>query len=129
MEIVHENVQRAEANLKELEERRDISGREEHLIAFNKAQAEYIQSLAKEDAFIKQCSRIKWLKEGDSNTHLLYASWAEKRVQLTITRIKSSSGSWLDQPGEIAQEAVDFLNHYSLTILMGRCKLETNCLI
>ncbi|GAV86428.1 hypothetical protein CFOL_v3_29859 [Cephalotus follicularis] len=43
----------------------------------------------------KQKSRVKWLKEGDSNTGYFHKMAALRRARNHITRIQSRSGGWL----------------------------------
>ena len=65
-------------------------------------------ALADKEAFWKQRSWIKWLKDGDRNTKFFHDTTLEKRSRLYISRIKNDMGIWLERQEEIQDEAVWF---------------------
>ena len=55
--------------------------------------------------------RVKWLKEGESNSKFFHCSLQEKKQQLHITQIKKSHGDWVDNLGDIENEGVVFFQN------------------
>lgn len=107
---IFHNLSRAEDDLKSKELLFQATNREEDLISLNLCQATYFRALADEEMFWKQKARIKWLTEGDHNTKLFQAAVKDRRVRSTITRIKDSNGSWIDDPAALQAHALDFFS-------------------
>ncbi|XP_071939156.1 uncharacterized protein [Coffea arabica] len=56
----------------------------------------------------RQKARIKWAKDGDSNTRFFHVSVWDKRAKLTIHRIKDEAGLWVEEEEQIAAVAERF---------------------
>lgn len=78
--------------------------------ALHKARAELRRCLSIEDQFWQQKAKIKWLKDGDSNSKFFHSVVAERRMKAVIHRIKTSHGHWVSDEEDIAAEAVAFFS-------------------
>ncbi|XP_071925054.1 uncharacterized protein [Coffea arabica] len=74
----------------------------------HRAKACLLQSLRVEEDYWHQKARLRWLKDGDSNTRYFHASVREKRSKLAIHRIKDEGGIWMEDEDRIGQAAVCF---------------------
>lgn len=81
------------------------------LLAIHHAQALYLRTLSKEEAFWKQKARVKWLEDGDRNTNFYHASFSSKRAKLSIHRIKDGAGVWIEDLDLIRQNAAAFFQN------------------
>nr|XP_009595817.1 uncharacterized protein LOC104092037 [Nicotiana tomentosiformis]XP_016483177.1 PREDICTED: uncharacterized protein LOC107803898 [Nicotiana tabacum] len=68
---------------------------EEHMTELHKAQTQYTRWLKAEETMLKQKANIKWLEEGDSNSKYFHAIINERRRRLTLHKIKTQDGQWL----------------------------------
>lgn len=72
------------------------TGLKADLVALNRAQASLFQHLAEKEIFLKKKSCLKWLKEGDQNTHLFHSTLVQHRSRQFIGRFQDNSGKWLE---------------------------------
>lgn len=105
---VFQNVLQAEQEVKQRELQYDVSQQSVDLEVLNLTQAKLLKFLAEEEVFLRQKSRVTWLKEGDSNSKFLHASILEKRSKSCICRIKNFQGVWLEDQTQIVQHAMEF---------------------
>ncbi|GLU22290.1 hypothetical protein SLE2022_383780 [Rubroshorea leprosula] len=86
-----------------------LSAPHEELILVEQEQAKKVTelSLAKE-AYLKQKSRVQWLKEGDQNTTYFHKVMKVRRSRNMIREMYSDDGELLTQYVDIAKEAVGF---------------------
>ena len=76
-----------------------------HWLSLQEARAILKNSLVREEAFWKQKSRVKWLKDGDTNSKYFHSVVAERRAKSIIHRIKNDQGEWISDEGHISAEA------------------------
>ncbi|BFG22931.1 hypothetical protein CerSpe_092050 [Prunus speciosa] len=57
-----------------------------------------------EELYWKQRSRVKWLKEGDTNSRFFHLTTIQRRQNNHILRIKNSQGSWLVREHDVCLE-------------------------
>ncbi|XP_019157584.1 PREDICTED: uncharacterized protein LOC109154196 [Ipomoea nil] len=78
--------------------------------SLHKLQADLLQALKQEEMFWKQKARVKWLKEGDSNTRFFHAVVKDRHRRQRISAIKSGTGELLTTQPAIQTEAVSFFS-------------------
>ena len=59
-----------------------------------------------EEGFLKQKSRIQWLKLGDQNTSFFHKSVKARNSRNTITSITLETGDRIEDPNTIKQEVI-----------------------
>ena len=64
--------------------------------------------LAREEAMMKQRSRVQWLAEGDRNTAFFHAKARERSRTNKIISLKNDSGSYVSSRAEIESLAINF---------------------
>ncbi|XP_071917025.1 uncharacterized protein [Coffea arabica] len=74
----------------------------------HRAQAQLLSSLRHNEEFWQQKARIKWAKDGDSNTSFFHAAVQDKRAKLAIHRIKDNAWTWVEEDEQIAAVAERF---------------------
>ncbi|XP_027096071.1 uncharacterized protein [Coffea arabica] len=79
-----------------------------HWLSLQEARANLKNSLVREEAFWKQKSRVKWLKDGDTNSKYFHSVVAERRAKSIIHRIKNDQGEWISDEDHISAEAEKF---------------------
>lgn len=65
------------------------------------------EKLETEENYWKQRANVKWLTEGDRNTHFFHQSVKNRRQKLHLHRLKNSNGQWIATAAEIEKEAVE----------------------
>ncbi|XP_019164595.1 PREDICTED: uncharacterized protein LOC109160804 [Ipomoea nil] len=78
--------------------------------SLHKLQADLLQALKQEEMFWKQKARVKWLKEGDSNTRFFHAVVKDRHQRQRISAIKSGTGELLTTQPAIQTEEVSFFS-------------------
>nr|XP_009757417.1 PREDICTED: uncharacterized protein LOC104210257 [Nicotiana sylvestris] len=71
-----------------------------------KVQAELVKNLALEEKFWKQKAGMQWFNDGDRNTKLFHAHVNGRRKRLQLKRIQNTTGVWIEDNEEMANEAV-----------------------
>jgi hypothetical protein len=64
--------------------------------------------LLQEEIWIKQRSRVQWLKAGDKNSSYFHAQAAQRKRINKITTLQREDGSWCDSDQEIHDEVQSF---------------------
>jgi hypothetical protein len=75
----------------------------------NKLQTELSQILKKEELMWFQCSRAKWLMDGDRNTRYYHIKTIRRRRRNNIVMLKNDQGDWVED-NNLLQEMVN--NYY-----------------
>ncbi|GAV62355.1 hypothetical protein CFOL_v3_05879, partial [Cephalotus follicularis] len=70
------------------------------------------KSKEEEESFLKQKSRITWLRLGDSNNKIFHRSVSALHHRNHIGRLQRSDGSWACSSAEIEQVAVDHFSDF-----------------
>ena len=65
--------------------------------------------LERKRGFLKQKSRIKWLKLGDQNTNFFHKAVKARNSKNSIKSITLDNGCRIEDPASIGQE---FVNHF-----------------
>ncbi|MDD0148395.1 hypothetical protein PSY31_22045, partial [Shigella flexneri] len=104
---IFQNLRESEDKLLELEATYDHTGLLTDRMALNKAQAVNKQMLIAEEIFSRQKSRIKWLKEGDSNTAFFHRTVQVARQRQNTHKLKNDMDDWVDTPEGVASLLVD----------------------
>ncbi|KAH0776232.1 hypothetical protein KY290_007643 [Solanum tuberosum] len=73
-----------------------------------RAHAEHKKYLHFEEIFWQQKSGYDWFKSGEKNTRFFHSIVKGRRRKLQIQRIQNDQGAWLNEAGDIAEEAVIF---------------------
>ncbi|XP_071928018.1 uncharacterized protein [Coffea arabica] len=107
---VIDNVRSAEMAVQRAEEVVDQDDSEECQIELKKAQAELRYALSIEEQFWRQKARVKWLRQGDTNSKYFHAIVRQRRAQAMIHRIKKANGVWVDNEADIASEATTYFS-------------------
>ncbi|GAV70694.1 Exo_endo_phos domain-containing protein [Cephalotus follicularis] len=63
-----------------------------------------------EESFLKQKSRISWLRLGDSNTKFFHRTVSALHHRNHIGKLQKSDGSWISSQPEIEQEVVAYFS-------------------
>jgi hypothetical protein len=66
------------------------------------------EALRQEEIWLKQRSRVLWLREGDRNMGYFQAQAAQRKRQNRITSLEDSNGQILQEPEEVKKEVGDF---------------------
>ncbi|GKU90953.1 hypothetical protein SLEP1_g4891 [Rubroshorea leprosula] len=86
-----------------------LSNSQEDLVIIEQEQAKRVADLTfAEEAFLKQKSRVHWLKEGDQNTTYFHKILKIRRCKNSIRELHSDDGKVLTQHADIAREAIAF---------------------
>jgi hypothetical protein len=64
--------------------------------------------LYQEEIWIKQRSRVNWLKSGDRNTAYFHAFASQRKRINTISTLQREDGSWCDDAEEVKEEVQGF---------------------
>lgn len=64
----------------------------------------------REEMFWWQRSRVGWLKSGDRNTMFFHSSTVQRRMRNKVTKLKSTTGLWLEKEDEINEALTSFYN-------------------
>ena len=64
--------------------------------------------LDKEGRMQSQRSRVRWVSQGDSNTKYFHSRATQRHRKNKILGIKDETGTWQDQPTEIAAVLVNY---------------------
>lgn len=74
------------------------------------------QLWSQDESFWQQMSRIRWLKEGDTNTSFFHQSTMYRRRRNKVVTLKDCSGEWVDNP-RVVQSIIDnhFIDLFTLT--------------
>jgi hypothetical protein len=64
--------------------------------------------LFQEEIWVKQRSRINWLKLGDRNTAYFHAHVAQRRRMNAIMALQREDGTWCDEPESVKEEVQGF---------------------
>lgn len=59
--------------------------------------------------YLKQQSKVTWLKLGDDNTRYFFFMIKHRRLKLATTQLKDENGQWHTDPDSIA---LIFVNYY-----------------
>ncbi|XP_027118647.1 uncharacterized protein [Coffea arabica] len=102
------NIARAEDEVRHAELRLEEVENEETRMHWSHAQAKLLKCLADEETIWKQKAKVKWLKDGDANTRFFHSKLLDKLAKLSIRRIKSSEGSYIEDDQDIGAEAVSY---------------------
>lgn len=71
-----------------------------------------LQSLSKKEKIMwLQRSRTSWLKEGDKNTSFFHRTATGRRKRNRITRIRNSTGVWIEDPTSIEKVFTDYFRN------------------
>lgn len=89
----------------------ELNNSGENLATLLHAQAHYQIQLGHEEAFWKQKSRLKWLKEGNGNTKVFYVSVWQTQRKLHIHSISNIDGTLLDNEEYIKPAAVQYFQN------------------
>lgn len=111
---IFHKVKEAEDEVTRLEHQFDISASMEDRIKLSESRAKFQRAIIAEESFLKQQSSIRWIHEGDANTRFFHGMIRKKRQSCHIHRIKNTSGSWITEPLEIANSAVQFFQNLLL---------------
>ena len=84
---VFNKVKKAEQDVLSKERAYDTSGSVQDRSALQLAKAHLLQALACEESFLRQQSRVKWIKEGDANSRFFHAMARQKHHHLGMHRI------------------------------------------
>ncbi|XP_022891945.1 uncharacterized protein LOC111406805 [Olea europaea var. sylvestris] len=71
--------------------------------------------IRREESFLAQKTKVKWIKEGDANTKFFHASIAKRRKKSWNYSMTLQDGSKLDSPQSVHDGAIDYF-HELLTI-------------
>ncbi|XP_027178157.1 uncharacterized protein LOC113777323 [Coffea eugenioides] len=107
---VFEAVKVAEAKMVLAETVAESENSEEAHISLQEMQAGFQHALAIDEQFWSQKACVKWLSNGDRNSKFFHAVVRQSRVQGMIYRIKTQMGSWVEEDGDIATEAIRFFS-------------------
>ncbi|CAL5404679.1 unnamed protein product [Camellia sinensis] len=77
---------------------------EDNILEQSSIQAELEVSLAREEMFFHQRSRVNWLSYGDKNSAFFFATFIQQRQRNQLLRLQSEEGVWLDSDEEINQQ-------------------------
>ncbi|KAA3461966.1 reverse transcriptase [Gossypium australe] len=61
--------------------------------------------------YAKEESRIRWLKEGDKNTHFFYVCATERIKKNNIEKLKDSYGNWKHDKDEICKVVCEYFQN------------------
>lgn len=75
-----------------------------------RAQAEVKRYLHFEEIFWQQKAGFDWFENGDKNTRFFHSIVKGRRKRLHLNRIRNSEGTWIEEEGDIATEAINFYN-------------------
>ncbi|CAM8882279.1 unnamed protein product [Rhodiola kirilowii] len=108
-------------NLKDQLEVIRMKPREESVVK----EEEYLVSQLKEwrlreEIYWRQRSREEWLKEGDRNTKFFHAKASHRRKINSLEGIKDSSGRWLKEEKEIAEQVRSYFGGLFESSIKGR---------
>ena len=84
--------------------------------------AEYAQAARNEESFLKQKSRVLWLKEGDHNSAFFFKTMASRRNRKRILSLQTSNGSTVEGEEAVGNEAINF---YKNLLGKTRCTIPT----
>ncbi|GLT68045.1 hypothetical protein SLA2020_403080 [Shorea laevis] len=105
---LHDRVQKEIAKLHAIQTDL-LTSPHEDLAMIEQEQARKVADLTlAEEAFLKQKSRVHWLKEGDQNTSYFHKVLKVKRGKSKIRELQTMDGRRISQPREIATEATQF---------------------
>lgn len=68
----------------------------------------FIRHIKKEESFWRQKIGLMWFTDGNSNIRFLHSEINSRRKKLHLTRIHKQDGTWLENSGDIAAEAIQF---------------------
>ncbi|GKV19260.1 hypothetical protein SLEP1_g29545 [Rubroshorea leprosula] len=86
-----------------------LSKPQEDLVIIEQEQAKRLADLTfAEEAFLKQKSRVHWLKEGDQNTTYFHKILKIRRCKNSIKELHSDDGKVFTQHVDIARKAIAF---------------------
>ncbi|XP_049406079.1 uncharacterized protein LOC125869665 [Solanum stenotomum] len=75
-----------------------------------RAQAEVKRYLHFEEIFWQKKAGYDWFENGDKITKFFHSMVKGRRKRLHLNRIRNSKGTWIEEEGEIATEAINFYN-------------------
>ncbi|CAI9094473.1 OLC1v1030219C1 [Oldenlandia corymbosa var. corymbosa] len=107
---VFANLKAAEKKVQDLEGVYDSTGVIQDRVRLNAAKANLLMKIKEHDDFWSQKMKIKWMKEGDSNTSFFHASLKERRGRQGIFKIQAENGDMLTRPLDIEQEVISFFS-------------------
>ncbi|XP_031392312.1 uncharacterized protein LOC116204371 [Punica granatum] len=67
-----------------------------------------LEAINREEKFLRQKSRVAWLKAGDQNTSFFHKAVKGRHARTTIRALYSTSGAKLEGVQEIKDEAINF---------------------
>lgn len=88
-------------NLEQLTNSLDLNYNIETHWKLDKIRIEHQKLLKQKEIYWKQRSRIKWLKEGDSNTKFFHAFATNRKRRNLIQSLKTTDHTWIYKPNDI----------------------------
>lgn len=91
----------------------------------NNAYARWEHVARLEEGFLKQKSKLHWLKVGDKNNRVFHRAGTARDINNSIKEVKCRDGRIVKKPDEIKEEAEgffkEFLQHSQLTLRELMC--------
>ncbi|XP_070030068.1 uncharacterized protein [Nicotiana sylvestris] len=105
---IHEEPKRLEFEIVNIEVLNINDSSDVNRTNLNKTRAEYIRYLKIQDSILRQKARVKWLKDGDSNSAYFHNVVKDKRRRLNINKIQNEHYQWVEGTKDISEVAVRY---------------------
>ena len=70
-----------------------------------------VNLLLQEDVYWRQCSKIYWLKDGDTNNKFFHCTASSRHRKNTITKLRHPNGSWLTSQEDMIAHIYDYFSN------------------